>query len=139
MSERLGKVHFWGSITFITIVFCTMFIMGYAGMPRRYYDHTSAEYLRDLQHLNVFATWSAFALGAFQLIFVFNFIKSRWWGKPAPKNPWDVGTLDWTIETPVPHYNFKTIPVVQCGPHEFSNPVLGPDTDWIYQTEKLPD
>lgn len=138
MSERLGKVHFWGSITFITIVFCTMFIMGYAGMPRRYYDHTSAEYLRDLQHLNVFATWSAFALGAFQLVFAYNFIKSRWWGEKASDNPWEVGTLDWTPPTPVPHFNFAEIPVVQCGPHEFSNPCLGPDTDWICQTEKLP-
>ncbi|MDP6385421.1 MAG: cbb3-type cytochrome c oxidase subunit I [Planctomycetota bacterium] len=138
MSERLGKLHFWLSFVPLVIVFCIMFISGYAGMPRRYYDHTSAEYLRPLQHLNVATTVSAFLLGAAQLIFVYNFIKSRWWGKPAPQNPWEVGTLDWTIETPVPHYNFKTIPVVQSGPHEYSNPVLGPDTDWIYQTEKLP-
>jgi cytochrome c oxidase subunit 1 len=138
MSERLGKIHFWGSFTFITIVFCTMFIMGYAGMPRRYYDHTSAEYLRDLQFLNVFASYSAFALGAFQLVFAYNFIKSRWWGEKASDNPWEVGTLDWTTPTPVPHFNFAEIPVVKCGPHEFSNPCLGPDTDWICQTEALP-
>ena len=138
MSERLGKLHFWLSFFPLVLVFCIMFISGYAGMPRRYYDHTSAEYLRPLQHLNVATTVSAFLLGVAQFIFVFNFIKSRWWGKTAPQNPWDVGTVDWTIATPVPHYNFKTIPVVRCGPHEFSNPVLGPDTDWIYQTEELP-
>ncbi len=138
MSERLGKLHFWLSFVPLVVVFCIMFISGYSGMPRRYYDHTSAEYLRPLQYLNVATTAAAFMLGAAQLIFAYNFIKSRWWGKAAPQNPWDVGTLDWTIATPVPHYNFKELPVVQCGPHEFSNPVLGPDTDWIYQTEELP-
>ncbi|RKY16772.1 MAG: cytochrome-c oxidase [Planctomycetota bacterium] len=138
MSERLGKIHFWGTIVTLTIVFCTMFVSGYAGMPRRYYDHTSAAYLQDLQWLNKITTHSALLLGAFQLIFAWNFIKSRWWGKLASENPWEVGTLDWSTPTPVPHYNFKQIPTVVTGPHEFSNPVLGEDRDWISQTEELP-
>ncbi len=138
MSERLGKAHFWLTVIPLTYVFCIMFAMGYAGMPRRYYDHTSAEYLQALQHMNTAATHAAFVLGAAQLIFVYNFIKSRWWGKPASQNPWEVGTLDWTVETPVPHYNFKEIPTVHTGPHEFSHPALGDDRDWIYVTEPMP-
>lgn len=138
MSERLGKLHFWLTVIPLVTVFCLMFVMGYAGMPRRYFDHTSAEYLQSLQHLNKAATHAAFLLGAAQLIFVFNFIKSRWWGKPATQNPWQVGTLDWTMETPVPHYNFLEIPTVHTGPHEFSHPSLPEGTDWISMTEKLP-
>ena len=137
MSERLGKIHFWTTIIHLTVVFCTMFISGYGGMPRRYYDHTSASYLAPLQHLNVITTTAAFILGAAQLIFAWNFVRSRWWGAKAPDNPWEVGTLDWTTPTPVPHYNFKEIPVVHTGPHEFSHPKLG-DRDWISQTDKLP-
>jgi len=138
MNPLLGKIHFWASIIPITVVFCTMFVSGYAGMPRRYYDHTSAEYLRDIQHLNEFTTLWAFLLGAGQLVFAWNFIRSRWWGAKASDNPWEVGTLDWTTPTPVPHYNFKEIPTVVTGPHEFSNPRLGPDRDWIPQTEEMP-
>lgn len=138
MNPLLGKIHFWGSIIPITVVFCTMFVSGYAGMPRRYYDHTSAEYLRDIQHLNEFTTLWAFLLGAGQLVFAWNFIRSRWWGPKASENPWEVGTLDWQMPTPVPHYNFKEIPTVVTGPHEFSNPRLGPDRDWIPQTEEMP-
>jgi cytochrome c oxidase subunit 1 len=138
MSEKLGKLHFWTTIIPLTAVFCTMFVSGYAGMPRRYYDHTSAEYLQPLQHLNVLTTVFAFALGASQLIFAYNFIRSRWWGEKASENPWEVGTLDWSMPTPVPHYNFKEIPVVVTGPHEFSNPKLGKDRDWISQTEEMP-
>jgi cytochrome c oxidase subunit 1 len=138
LSERLGKLHFWLTVIPLTTVFCLMFVMGYAGMPRRYYDHTSAEYLQSLQHMNVAATHAAFILGAAQLIFVYNFIKSRWFGKPAEQNPWEVGTLDWSMPTPVPHYNFKEIPTVKCGPHEFSHPNLGDDRDWISMTEEMP-
>ena len=115
-----------------------MFVSGYAGMPRRYYDHTSADYLAPLQHLNVITTTAAFILGASQIIFAWNFIRSRWWGPKASENPWEIGTLDWSMPTPVPHYNFKEIPTVVTGPHEFSHPKLGPDRDWISQTEEMP-
>lgn len=138
MSERLGKLHFWLTIIPLTLVFCIMFVSGFAGMPRRYYDHTVIEYLASLQHLNVLTTHSAFLLGISQFIFAFNFIKSRWWGEIATDNPWEVGTLEWTLPTPIPHYNFKELPVVVTGPHEFSHPALGNDRDWISQTEELP-
>ena len=138
MNQTLGKFHFWGTIIPLTFMFCLMFAMGYSGMPRRYFDHTSAEWLRDLQHMNVMATHAALILGAFQLVFVYNFIKSRFWGPAAETNPWEVGTLDWSMPTPVPYYNFKEIPTVHTGPHEFSHPALGDDRDWIPMTEKLP-
>jgi len=137
LDERLGKLHFWTTIIPLTVVFSTMFVSGYSGMPRRYYDHTSADYLKPLQHLNVLTSVAAFVLGASQLIFAWNFVRSRWWGKKAVDNPWEIGTLDWSMPTPVPHYNFKEIPVVHTGPHEFSHPALK-GRDWIPQTEKLP-
>ena len=138
MNETLGKLHFWGTIIPLTIVFCTMFVSGYAGMPRRYADPTSAPYVAELQHLNVITSIFAFILGAAQLVFAWNFISSVFAGKKAGDNPWEVGTLEWSTPTPIPHYNFKEIPTVHTGPHEFSHPALGPDRDWISQTEPLP-
>jgi cytochrome c oxidase subunit 1 len=138
MNETLGKIHFWGTISTLTFVFCTMFVMGWSGMPRRYYDHTSAQYLQDIHWMNGPTTTAALLLGAFQLVFAYNFIKSRWWGEKASENPWEVGTVDWCLPTPVPHYNFETIPTVHTGPHEFSNPAIADGRDWIKQTEELP-
>jgi len=137
MSEKLGKLHFWTTIIPLTIVFCTMFISGYAGMPRRYYNHTDLPFLRSIQHLNVITSVAAFFLGGAQLIFAFNFIRSRWWGAKAGVNPWQVGTLEWTTPSPPPHHNFDTIPTVVTGPHEYSHPALK-DRDWLPQTENLP-
>jgi cytochrome c oxidase subunit 1 len=138
MSESLGKWHFWTTIIPLTTVFCVMFISGYGGMPRRYYDHTDTAYLQPLQHLNVLTTTAAFLLGASQLIFAYNFLKSRWWGAKATVNPWEVGTLEWSLPSPPKHHNFDTIPVVLSGPHVFSHPgVKG--RDWLSQTEPTPE
>ena len=71
---------------------------------------------------------------------VVNFVKSMASGRKAEQNPWGIGTLDWTVPTPVPHHNFDVIPTVVRGPHEFGNPevkeALG--RDWISQTEAMP-
>ena len=87
--------------------------------------------------MNKFITVSALLMGAAQLLFVWNFLHSLWWGKKAEANPWNVGTLEWTIPSPAPHYNFDEIPVVKCGPHEFGNPALPEGRDFQYQTEEL--
>ena len=57
-----------------------------------------------------------------QLVFVWNFFASLRRGKPAPANPWEVGTLEWTVPSPPPHHNFDDIPTVVRGPHELGHP-----------------
>jgi len=46
------------------------------------------------------------------LIFIYNFFKSRKSGEIAGANPWGAGTLEWTIPSPPPEYNFAKIPTV---------------------------
>jgi heme/copper-type cytochrome/quinol oxidase subunit 1 len=36
----------------------------------------------------------------------------------APMNPWGSRTLEWTIASPPPYYNFKTTPTVTRGPYD---------------------
>ena len=87
-----------------------MCLVGYGGMHRRIYNPFYYEELRRLIPLNEFVTVSALVLGAAQFIFLFNFVYSILKGKQAPANPWKVGTLEWTIPSPAPSYNFKEIP-----------------------------
>lgn len=54
-----------------------------------------------LQDTNVVITLFAILAAAAQLIFVFNFVRSIFYGKRAPQNPWNATTLEWT--TPVEH------------------------------------
>jgi cytochrome c oxidase subunit 1 len=137
MNERLGKIHFWISMVGLNGIFMGMMVIGHAGMHRRIYNPFVYEFLQNLKPLNMFITASALTMGAAQIVFVYNFIHSMYKGPIATQNPWEVGTLEWTIPSPAPHYNFKDIPVVRCGPHEFGNPNLANGTDFQYQTEEL--
>lgn len=136
MNEFWGKVHFWITMAGLNGVFMGMMIAGHAGMHRRLYNPFVYEFLQRLIPLNMFITISAIVMGSAQIIFVINFIYSLVKGPKATQNPWEVGTLEWTIPSPAPHYNFKEIPVVKCGPHELGNPLLK-DRDYQYQTEEL--
>ncbi|HLI51880.1 MAG TPA: hypothetical protein VKU87_08790, partial [Thermomicrobiaceae bacterium] len=37
---------------------------------------------------------------------------SIWWGEEAPADPWDARTLEWSIASPPPVYNFAVEPTV---------------------------
>jgi cytochrome c oxidase subunit 1 len=137
LNEALGKIHFYLTMMGLNGVFLGMMLVGYGGMHRRIYNPFIYEYLEKLIPLNTFITWSALLMGFAQFFFVFNFIWSLLKGKRAADNPWEVGTLEWTIPSPAPNYNFKTIPVVKCGPHELGNPNLKGGKDFQYQTEAL--
>lgn len=137
MNETLGKIHFWISMLGLNGIFMGMMIVGWAGMHRRIYNPFVYDFLQKLIPLNTFITISAITMGAAQLFFVWNFIYSMFKGPKATQNPWEVGTLEWTIPSPAPHYNFAEIPVVKCGPHELGNPNLKNGKDFQYQTEEL--
>jgi cytochrome c oxidase subunit 1 len=137
MNEALGKLHFWLTIITLNLVFCGQLVIGYAGMQRRLYDPSVYEFLRPLLPLNRGISHAAFLLGAAQLLFVVNFFWSLARGRRAPANPWQVGTLEWTVASPPPHHNFDQIPVVLHGPHELGNPAVRARTgrDWLAQDE----
>jgi cytochrome c oxidase subunit 1 len=141
MNEGLAKAHFWTSVIFITLVFCGQLVAGFSGQQRRLYDPYQYTFLKHLLTLNQFTSYAAFLLFISQIFFIVNLVKSLVSGEKAPANPWGVGTLEWTnASSPPPHENYKTIPTVLRGPHEFANPeaqaALG--RDWIGQAEELP-
>jgi len=134
LNEFLGKLHFIGTFIFFNCTFFPMHILGIGGHMRRIYDPTQYAHLQHLQPINVFITLSAYLLGVWQLIFVFNFVKSLFWGKKADRNPWQSNTLEWVAPSPPPHGNFETIPTVYHGPYEYSVP--GKSKDWLPQNEQ---
>jgi cytochrome c oxidase subunit I len=140
MNQTLGKWHFWFSVIFITLVFCGQLVAGYGGHQRRLFDPYQYTFLQHLQPLNRWTSYFGFILAASQVTFVVNFFQSVFAGSKAEQNPWEVGTLEWTLPSPPLHHNFDVVPTVHRGPHEYANPevkkALG--RDWIGQTEELP-
>jgi cytochrome c oxidase subunit 1 len=124
MNERLGKIHFWGTIITFNFIFIPLFITGSGGDHRRIFDYTNFPDLSTpmMQNLRTVATMALVAMLAFQPIFLFNFIYSLFKGPKAPANPWRSNTLEWSAPSPPPHGNFAELPVVYRGPYEYGVP-----------------
>jgi cytochrome c oxidase subunit 1 len=101
-------------IGFNTLYF-PMFILGWQGMPRRYYD-----YLPEYQGLQQLSTVGSWILIAGIILMLVNLFHSLRHGRSCPdKDPWGGGrTLEWTVPSPPPLENFDVIPTVNRGAYD---------------------
>jgi cytochrome c oxidase subunit 1 len=109
MNETLGKWHFWLNFIAMNLTFFPMHFSGMLGMPRRIYTYDSGQ---GWDTFNLISSIGAYMLAFATLIFVYNFFSSRKRGEIASSNPWGAGTLEWTLPSPVPEYNFAALPNV---------------------------
>ncbi|MBC7493380.1 MAG: cytochrome c oxidase subunit I, partial [Flavobacterium sp.] len=124
--------HFWVTAISAYGVFFPMHFIGMAGLPRRYYTNTNFPLFDDLQNVNVVITVFALFGGAFQLVFLYNFFKSIFYGERTVQNPWRSNTLEWTAPVKHIHGNWDgAIPEVYRWPYDYSKP--GHDEDFVPQ------
>ncbi len=109
MSESLGRVHFWVTFVGMNLTFFPMHFAGMLGMPRRIYTYDAGQ---GWDSYNLMSSIGAYLLAVATLVFVYNFFMSRTRGAIAGSNPWNAGTLEWTIPSPPPEYNFAVLPTV---------------------------
>lgn len=110
LSERIGKLHFWLMLIAFNVTFFPQHFLGLGGMPRRTYTYQEGMGFDDLNKLS---TIGSLVLGFSILVFVYNLLKSLRSGEPAGPDPWEAATLEWSISSPPPHYNFMSIPEVK--------------------------
>jgi cytochrome c oxidase subunit 1 len=132
LNKNLGYVHFWVTAICAYGVFFPMHFIGLAGLPRRYYTNTNFPLFDDLQNVNVLITTFALIGGVFQLVFLYNFFVSIFYGKKSVMNPWKSNTLEWTAPVEHMHGNWPgEIPHVYRWPYDYSNPAH--DVDFVPQ------
>ena len=109
LNERLGKLHFWLMLIGFNLTFFPMHFLGLHGMPRRVYTYPEG---LGFELLNQMETAGAFLLALSFLVFLVNVFQT--WRKPrnAPADPWNGATLEWSIPSPPPEFNFAEIPTV---------------------------
>ena len=129
----LGGVHFWwpkltgkmypeiaGKLSALLVfvgfnlTFFPQFVLGYLGMPRRYY-----EYPPEFQVLNVLSTAGASILAVGYILPLFYLGFSFWYARPSGPNPWRATGLEWQTASPPPPENFEEVPLVTTGPYEY--------------------
>ena len=132
LNKNLGYIHFWVTAVCAYGVFFPMHFIGMAGLPRRYYTNTNFPLFDDLQNVNVIITCFALVGGVFQLVFLWNFFHSMFFGKKSVQNPWRSNTLEWTAPVEHMHGNWPgEIPEVHRWPYDYSKP--GHEEDFVPQ------
>jgi cytochrome c oxidase subunit I len=97
------------------MLYFSMLVLGYVGMPRRYFTH-----LPQFHTGHVVASIGAFLLAGGLVLFVANLVVALFKGKKAEQNPWGGVTLEWQIPTPPPLENFFEIPKIEKRPYIFN-------------------
>ncbi len=113
-AERPAKIGWLVFFIGFNILYFSMFILGYNGMPRRYYDYPPQYFTGQL--VSTIGSW---ILAAGLIIIFRNLIVAFYRGPKAPDNPWGGSTLEWQVPSPPPHENFESIPVITRGPYSF--------------------
>lgn len=128
LNEALGKCAFWCWVGGFYLAFMPLYALGLMGMTRR------------LNHYDLSTGWHPYlivaAIGAgvilcgiiFQVIQLVVSIKNREQYKDTTGDPWDGRTLEWSIPSPPPFYNFAITPVVH-----------GRDAFWGEKQKRLKD
>ncbi|MBK7036579.1 MAG: cbb3-type cytochrome c oxidase subunit I [Chitinophagales bacterium] len=133
MNQTLGFIHFWGTICAAYLIFYPMHFE--IALPRRYYTHSGFETFAGFESLNMFISTVAIISFALQLLFVFNFFYSIWYGrKVREKNPYNANTLEWTTPIRPGHGNWPgELPEVHRWPYDYNKH----GREFIPQTEPL--
>jgi cytochrome c oxidase subunit I len=136
MNERLGKIHFWGTLIGSYAIFWPMHYLGIAGVPRRYYSFDTFDAFRHFGAMNEFITIAATIIFALQILFVVNFFYSIWKGKKmTTKNPYGATTLEWTTPIEATHGNWPgKIPTVHRWAYDYSKTE---ENEYISQIQPL--
>ena len=136
LNKKLGYLHFWVTAICAYGVFFPMHFIGMAGLPRRYYTNSNFPLFDDLADTNQIITIFALVGGLIQLVFLYNFLYSIFYGKKAEQNPWKSNTLEWTASMKHIHGNWQgKLPEVFRWPYDYSKP--GYDEDFVPQNKPM--
>jgi cytochrome c oxidase subunit I+III len=123
-NERLAQWSFWLTFVGTSLTFFPMHIVGLLGMTRRVYTY---DHGLGWDAYNLVETVGGYILAAGLLLIAINIVRSIRHGEPAGRDPFHGGTLEWTVPSPPPHYNFAVIPTVSSPYPNWDEPPIEED------------
>jgi cytochrome aa3-600 menaquinol oxidase subunit I len=123
LNETLGKWAFWLWNIGFYVCFMPQYALGFMGMTRRVYTYG---WDMGWGPLNLVSTVGAFLMGIGFLFQGWQIVYSITKGERVSNDPWDARTLEWSIPSPAPLYNFAEIPQVE-----------GADDWWLKKQKQL--
>ena len=122
LNEFMGKITFWTFLIGFHLTFFIQHFLGLMGMQRRIFTFQDGQ---GLNTGNMISTIGAIFMAFSVIVMVINIIITSVKNKKVGNDPWGDGrTLEWSISSPPPYYNFKQLPLVR-----------GLDAYWIEKME----
>ncbi len=111
LNETIGKLTFWTFFIGFHMTFFVQHFLGLLGMPRRIWTYLDG---LGFNEMNLISTIGAILMGLGTIFFLLNVTITAFKPKNAVNDPWEDGrTLEWTIPSPPPEYNFQQTPLVR--------------------------
>lgn len=112
LNERLGKYAFYSWLIGFILAFVPLYILGIMGATRRL-DHYDASLGWQWLFIVAAVGVGVIMIGiGFQILQLLVSILKRNENRDTNGDPWDGRTLEWSLPSPVPFYNFAHIPSV---------------------------
>lgn len=110
LNERIGKWAFWFWNIGFYVCFMPQYVLGLMGMTRRLVTYG---WDKGWWEMNLVSTIGAVLMAIAFLLQVWQIVYSvKYSPKDTTGDPWNGRTLEWSIPSPAPHYNFATLPQV---------------------------
>lgn len=140
LNEKLNRYAFWFWLFGFLLAFMPLYMLGFMGATRRLDHYEASTGWHPLFILVAIGALFILIGAAIQLIGLFTSIYYRKYNMdPTRGDPWNGRTLEWSIPSPPPVYNFAIIPTVdQVDPLWASKRGHGPKPTHTYEDIHLP-
>jgi cytochrome c oxidase subunit 1 len=112
--EKWGIVASAGVSLGFVFTFVPQFLLGNAGMPRRYWS-----YPPKYQWLHVASTAGATVLALGMILTLVYVLVAAFHGPRAGDNPWRSRSFEWRTSSPPPEENFEQVPHWSRGTYDY--------------------
>ncbi|MFF2089831.1 cbb3-type cytochrome c oxidase subunit I [Paenibacillus sp. NPDC058174] len=112
LNERIGKWAFWFWNIGFYLCFMPQYVLGLMGMTRRVVSYS---WDKGWWEMNLVSTIGAALMGIaflFQVWQIAHGVKHSAANRDVTGDPWNGRTLEWSIPSPAPYYNFAVLPNV---------------------------
>ena len=113
MHEKLGIIAAWHWIIGFVVAFVPLYILGLMGATRRLDRYDEATGWQGLFVVAAIGAAIIFVGVLLQLLQLAYSIKNRKKLRDTTGDPWDGRTLEWSVPSPAPAYNFAATPIVK--------------------------
>jgi cytochrome o ubiquinol oxidase subunit 1 len=113
LDEKWGRRAFWAWTIGFYLAFMPLYALGFMGMPRRlaHYDNPDWQPYLEVAAVGAVVILAGIVCQITQLIVS---IRRRERLRDLTGDAWNGHTLEWSVASPPPAYNFAAIPVVQA-------------------------